>query len=127
MNRQDAKKVRYEAPEIRSEFSQTGPVFYLTWRSWRLGGENLFTLPHGVTLAKQGFAVEKQSVAVEGNRVALAADLRGRCEADLFAPAVDVGGCASCVAGEFGKGGEWEGFHHSAGFSPSGVNGVLGL
>ena len=66
MNRQDAKEARYEAPEIRSEFSQTGPVFYLTWRSWRLGGENLFTLPNGVTLAKQGFAVEKQSVAVEG-------------------------------------------------------------
>lgn len=53
MNRQDAKsakETRYGASEISFESSQTRSIFHLTWRSWRLGGENLFTLPNGVAL-----------------------------------------------------------------------------
>ena len=42
-----AKETRYEACEISSESSEARSIFYLTWR---LGGENLITLPNGVTL-----------------------------------------------------------------------------
>ena len=41
MNRQDAKsakETRYGASEISFKSSQTRSIFYLTWRSWRLGG-----------------------------------------------------------------------------------------
>jgi hypothetical protein len=60
LKRQDAKfakETRYGAFEISFESSQTRFIFYLTWRSWRLGGSNLFTLPNGVALGYPGMAL----------------------------------------------------------------------
>jgi len=54
LKRQDAKcakGTRYGASEISFESSQKRSVYDLTWRTWRLGGENIFTLPNGVALA----------------------------------------------------------------------------
>jgi hypothetical protein len=56
MNRQDAKsakETRYGAFEISFESSPTRSTFSLTWRSWRLGGENFFTLTAALALPNE--------------------------------------------------------------------------